>query len=257
MSKKGPPKFFDQKPQGPSKVPLPAVRTGRGRSRQSGNEESAPQKKWVTAPAKSGGGRSLFGGGESWKTYAVIGVSAVLLVVIIIGYVTKGYKELDRSRGVQEMALVGAALQAIDSGPGGLRLAQSVRNDTALLKIASDIVEGGQVTRNEAGEIAGSTPPGKGAARLFVPSIPERPVNGGTFHFVFPIGEERRLPSIVVEGIGTLHPPNAEGRWVFDGDLSGIQREREVGGEIAFVQIKRPGGSATTVEVFKPKPAGS
>jgi len=210
----------------------------------------------AAAQGKAGGG--WFTGGESWKTYLVLVVSAIILAGVMLVYVSRSFEAMDRETAVAEMGLLAATVQTIDQEMGGFRLAQSERNDATIVKLLREVAAGMEVVRNDQGEIVEAKEAGDaGAPRLFVEPVPEKSITGASFHFVFPDPASKEgggLPTIEVEGIGKLRPPEeSEDRWVFDGDLTHVHRRNEAGGEIVPVNIKKGDGESMTLTIFKPR----
>lgn len=252
MAKSGPPKFFDNKPKGPSKVPVPSSRTRRFTG--IGGAKKAPRSMAGQSQAE-GRLAKLLGGGESWKTYSVIVVSAIILAGLMYTYIARSFRAMDKSRAVAEMGLIAASLQAIDDELGGFRLADTQKNDAAILALLRDVAQGGDVARNDKGEIFGSGEAESGAPRRFVDRISDKSVAGSPFRFILPVpgGDSKsNLPTIEVVGVGKLHPPTDKaGPWIFEGDLTHVPRRAEAGGDYVPVSIPLGNGGYKELGIFK------
>lgn len=256
MSRQGPPKHFFDRPKPPEKIPVPKPKPIRPAGGVSG------KSKRVVAPASTSRWK-FWKGGEDWKTYIVIGVSAIILIGFAISFIRQSYRQLDHSRAVSEMALVAAAIKTLDDEPGGFRPVESLRRDDALIVLLRDIAGGGKVQRNDQGEIIGSTSPARGDTPLFRTPMPARCILGVPFQFDFSVVDaDNRIPAIVVESFGRLSHPDEKGRWTFEGDLTHVPRDLVLGGEELAVSVKRGDGSSMAINLFKPiasssEPSGS
>jgi hypothetical protein len=256
MSRQGPPKHFFDRPKPPEKIPVPKpkpIRPGGGASGKS---------RRPVAPASTSRWK-FWKGGEDWKTYVVVGVSAIILVGFAISFIRQSNRQLDMSRAVSEMALIAATLKTLDDAPDGFRPVESLRRDDVLLAFLRDVAGGGKVQRNDQGEITGSIAPERGDTPLFRTPIPPRCVLGEPFQFDFLVVDAKnRIPAIVVQSVGRLSHPDEKGRWTFEGDLTHVPRDLVLGGEELAVTVKRGDGSNYIVNLFKPvtsssEPSGS
>ncbi len=262
MARKGPPKYFENKPSKPVKVPVPRMRGGKPHG-QPGKKGEGGSRARRGASAEGKSRVSWFGsGGESWKTYLVVIGGTALLIVIMVSYFSKSFKYLDMRTATEELALLAATMQVIMEDQGGLEVAETARGDDSMLQILRDVAAGGAVVRDESGRIMGSTPPESGVAPRFRSRVPDQSILRQPFHFVFSgtgggeIAEKgsggTRYPSIAVEGFGVLHSPDDTGRWVFEGDFSHVPREFVMGGEEFTANLPTGTGEPKIVRIFHP-----
>lgn len=257
MSRQGPPKHFFDRPKPPDKIPVPKPKSIRPAA-------DAPGKaKRPVAPAASTSRWKFWKGGEDWKTYVVIGASAIILIGFAVSFIRQSYRQLDMSRAVSEMALVAATIKVLDDQEGGFRPIEALRRDEALVALLRDVAGGGKVQRNDQGEITGSTPFARGDTPLFRTPMPARSILGEPFQFDFSVVDAKnRIPAIILQSVGRLSHPDEKGRWTFEGDLTHVPRDLVLGGEELAVTVKRGDGSNFIVNLFKPvtsssEPSGS